>query len=282
MLYISDLDGTLLGDNTHPSAQSVRLLNELTDAGVRFTVASARNLLAMKEILAGLRLRLPVVELNGAFLTDPVTGEHVMENTLSHELALSLLADMTALGVTPCLNTWASGPRLYYGPGNNPAIRQFIGIREKQHDPRLRKCTDLSVPAGREAVVCYSLLDEEEKVTALYEAWKTRYAGLISPVLYRDVLVPGYRQLSVYAYAAQKSTALAEYARVGGFSPGQVTVFGDDVNDLPMFAWAGRAIAMGNAIDEVKAAADLVIGSNTQSSVARFIYEEFFGRPAPG
>jgi hydroxymethylpyrimidine pyrophosphatase-like HAD family hydrolase len=32
--------------------------------------------------------------------------------------------------------------------------------------------------------------------------------------------------------------------------------FGDGSNDIEMLRWAGRGVAMGNASDEVKAAAD--------------------------
>ena len=51
----------------------------------------------------------------------------------------------------------------------------------------------------------------------------------------------------------------------------RLVVFGDSVNDLPMFAAADEAYAVSNAIDDVKAAATGIIGSNDEDSVARFI-----------
>jgi hydroxymethylpyrimidine pyrophosphatase-like HAD family hydrolase len=44
----------------------------------------------------------------------------------------------------------------------------------------------------------------------------------------------------------------------------QVIAFGDNFNDLSMLETAGLGVAMGNAVDEVKACADLVIGNNTE------------------
>ena len=50
-----------------------------------------------------------------------------------------------------------------------------------------------------------------------------------------------------------------------------VIAFGDDVNDLGMLKLAGTAVAVSNAIDEVKAVADHVTDSNDQDGVAKFL-----------
>jgi hydroxymethylpyrimidine pyrophosphatase-like HAD family hydrolase len=51
-----------------------------------------------------------------------------------------------------------------------------------------------------------------------------------------------------------------------------VTVFGDSVNDIGMFKLAGTAVAVSNALDEVKAVADVVLPhSNDEDGVARYL-----------
>ena len=67
-LYVSDLDGTLLRNDTSLSQYSKDTLNALLDQGLLFTVASARSIASMRHVLADLPLRLPVVEFNGAFV----------------------------------------------------------------------------------------------------------------------------------------------------------------------------------------------------------------------
>ncbi len=54
----------------------------------------------------------------------------------------------------------------------------------------------------------------------------------------------------------------------------EITVFGDQRNDIHMLEFADRAIVVENARPEVKAIADLVIGPNTEESVVRFIAQE--------
>ena len=46
---------------------------------------------------------------------------------------------------------------------------------------------------------------------------------------------------------------------------------GDGVNDIEMISWAGTGVAMGNARDNVKAAADIVAPPNTEDGAAQIV-----------
>ena len=51
---------------------------------------------------------------------------------------------------------------------------------------------------------------------------------------------------------------------------------GDNQNDLEMLSFAGVSAAMGNAEDDVKAAAGFVTGTNNEDGAAAFL-EKYFG-----
>ena len=51
--------------------------------------------------------------------------------------------------------------------------------------------------------------------------------------------------------------------------------FGDDTPDIGMLRLCGTGVAMGNAVDAVKAAADIVIGTNDDDGIAKFLEELF-------
>ena len=53
-----------------------------------------------------------------------------------------------------------------------------------------------------------------------------------------------------------------------------IIAFGDDYADIGMLRLCGTGVAMGNAIDEVKEKADIVIGSNDEDGIAGFIENE--------
>ena len=57
----------------------------------------------------------------------------------------------------------------------------------------------------------------------------------------------------------------------------ETVVFGDYLNDLAMFKIAGKAIAVANALPEVKEAANEVIGSNENYAVIEYLESLGFG-----
>ncbi len=70
---------------------------------------------------------------------------------------------------------------------------------------------------------------------------------------------------------AGKGTALRSIAEHFGIPPADCVAFGDDVNDLAMFAQAGTAVAMGNAPPDVQAAAHAVAAGNDEDGVAQYL-----------
>ncbi len=78
-------------------------------------------------------------------------------------------------------------------------------------------------------------------------------------------------------YRARRQQQRQTPGAMGG-RPGAVDAgcgsFGDNYNDLSMLEAAGTGVAMGNAVDEVKARANMVIGDNESTSIAEFIYRQ--------
>lgn len=68
-----------------------------------------------------------------------------------------------------------------------------------------------------------------------------------------------------------KENAIMKIAEVCGFGTDSMIAFGDDYADIGMLELCGTGVAMGNAIDEVKNKADIVIGSNDEDGIADFI-----------
>jgi hydroxymethylpyrimidine pyrophosphatase-like HAD family hydrolase len=73
--------------------------------------------------------------------------------------------------------------------------------------------------------------------------------------------------------AVSKGNALKAIAADLGIASQEVVAIGDNHNDIGMIRFAGLGVAMGNAHDEVKAAADFVTLSNAEEGVARVIEE---------
>jgi hydroxymethylpyrimidine pyrophosphatase-like HAD family hydrolase len=70
---------------------------------------------------------------------------------------------------------------------------------------------------------------------------------------------------------ATKESAVSYLSKECQIPLEQVIAFGDDLVDVGMLACCGMGVAMGNALDAVKEAADVVIGSNDEDGIADFL-----------
>ena len=81
----------------------------------------------------------------------------------------------------------------------------------------------------------------------------------------------GLNGMEVTAQAATKGEALLRVCRYFGLLPENCIAFGDSGNDISMLKLAGIGAAMGNASDDVKAAADIITDTNDNDGVAQII-----------
>ncbi len=81
-LYVSDLDGTLIRDDLTLSPEARGDLCALLAEGALITVASARSVTSIRAILGDIPFPLPIIEFNGAFLSEYRTGRHEIVNAI--------------------------------------------------------------------------------------------------------------------------------------------------------------------------------------------------------
>ena len=75
---------------------------------------------------------------------------------------------------------------------------------------------------------------------------------------------------------ATKLNGISKVLNTFKISSEEAIFFGDDNDDLEAIKTCGIGVAVQNAIPEVKAAADVVIGANDNDSVAEFLLNFFF------
>jgi Cof subfamily protein (haloacid dehalogenase superfamily) len=79
--------------------------------------------------------------------------------------------------------------------------------------------------------------------------------------------------ITITSKQADKGIALREVCRHESIALENVIAFGDADNDIAMFQYAGRSVAMGQAEDRVKQAATFVTATNIEDGVAKYIEE---------
>ena len=274
-LYVSDLDGTLLTNSGTLSGNARRLLQRLLHDGLTFTVASARSVESMRPILSELRLSLPVIEFNGAFLSDLETGRHEAVHAIDSAVSEDLYALLNRHGRTPFVSTFNGDVDcLYYGESSNDGEHYYVAHRIAHEDRRLRRIDDLSASL-RDQVVCFTVIAEAGALEDLAIAIEEHYGEHVEIHLFENQYSPGWFWLTIHDRRATKDQAIRLMIDRYGLTEHNLVVFGDQMNDIKMFQIATEAVAVANAHQDVKRHATRLIGPNHEDSVVEFIREHY-------
>lgn len=272
-LYISDLDGTLLRPDATLSAYSRDALNKLIADGLHFSIATARSVTSIRQLLYDLDLQLPVVNLNGALVSDLQSGHHHAVHALSSEICHRVYECIAEAGYTPFVST-TNGlrDRLYYNRADSPGMQWFIEDRQRAHDRRLRQIDEIRRAFDEQVLALTVIGHDAATVDTLRQVLASECPDALQtyifPNSYSDL---GDVWLTVADTRATKDKGIRLLAEHCGLSLDELTVFGDSDNDVEMFRMAPRAIAVANAIDSVLDLATETIGGNGEDSVVRYL-----------
>lgn len=131
-LYVSDLDGTLLRSNETTSEYTNTVINSLTEKGLIFSYATARSLITAKKVTQGIKVRIPLIIYNGAFVVDNVTEEIMIANYFD-KTVLDILDDLFAHEVYPIVYAYLNGiEKFSFVPDLcSRGIRSFLESRKE-------------------------------------------------------------------------------------------------------------------------------------------------------
>ena len=272
-LYVSDLDGTLLGEDSLLSSGTVTILNRIIgELGGLFTVATARTPATVVPLMQEVHATLPFIVIGGSAMWNPITGG------FDHTRGIDA---MTVDAVADVFDRHHTHPFIYrrhgdsflhahhYGP-LSPQEERFVD--ERRHLPLKKFLLDDRDYCHNddEAVLIFSL-NKYEVLQAIANDLKAS-VPTCSVMLYHDIFNESEGYLEIFTAGTSKAAAIRELAREVGAQ--RVVVFGDNRNDIAMMQAADYSVAVANAFPEVKATASEVIGPNSADSVPRWIEHE--------
>ena len=268
-LYVSDLDGTLLQPDAKLSDETVALLNDAIEKGKLFTIATARTPATVSTILSRVHLRIPAIVMTGAALWDSGTGRYSDVKFMPRESVGQLIEIYRRIGCPTFIYTLVDEKLCIYHDGPMWSAEEDF-VAERIGNPYKRLRVDIPLPPEEEMdkVVLFYAIQPDAISRAVYEA--TSGVKGTRPQFYHDFYGPEIGIVEQFSAEATKALAMRALARRLGAE--KIVAFGDNINDLPMMAEADLGVAVENALPEVREAAGLVIGCNTQNAVARFIH----------
>ncbi len=261
-LIATDLDGTLNNDRKTIDPPTADALKDAQRRGIRVVLASARPLPGLYRERDALDLQAHggvLMAYNGGRIADAATGETLASVTMEKGDAAKVLRALETLPVTPILDdgqvfyvTDANGYKVPYECANNrmscvevPNLADFLHFAP-----------------------CKILMSVEPSAL---RAVQREIAALLPAGLIVVQTAPFY--LEVCPAAVNKGVGLLAVCGALGIDPAQTIAFGDSQNDIDMLRAAGMGIAMGNADEEVRAAADRVTLSNNENGIAHALKE---------
>ncbi len=260
-LIATDLDGTLVRSDDTVSAYTHDVLARVKAAGIRIVGATGRG-----PRLTGLvRTDIPSADylvLGGGSrvldVTDPGETLVLRDERIPGDVLARVLTDIerACAGTLSILIEAGDGPESPLWGDPDPAWRYPDAV-----EARVRAdCLTGPVIKG---FARHPAHDADGLLEIARRAVPPDVASITQAGLgYIEICPPG----------VDKATGLAVVVNALGVDPGDVLVFGDMPNDLPMFAWAGFGrVAVANAHPLVRAAADEIVGSNDDDGVARYL-----------
>ncbi len=265
-LYVSDLDGTLFDSNGHLSDFTRDTLNELIANGMNFTVATARSVSSAAGLLDELDLRVPAVMMNGVFLTDVPTQKQVYVNYYPAELAHRVIDVFQKCDRPPLVFSFnGEFIECEFTEVRNEYERQFIAKRQKLYR-RFDRVENYSVGGN---TVYINGIDRKETMQAVAD--ELQKIDGIKFSHYLDTYSGDKYFVEVYVESAGKWNSIKRLKEMYGFD--RVVAFGDNGNDVEMLKNADVAVAVGNALPQALEVADIVIDTNDNDGVAKYLLD---------
>lgn len=249
MLYVSDLDGTLLNDNSEISELTKNLVNSLDQD--YFVVATGRAYKVARQICKDINCDY-IISFNGAIIydcnQDQIIAKHPLTDWEKYAQELFDLGFNIYIYSEHTIYLMAHHFTGFKGYTKNNALVKLKAINSlKEVDETIYK------------IGCF--VEEEQKDLA-----KTKFCEQ-GPFAFS---LPYWMEYT--NSATTKGKGILEFMQLKNIDKAETYVFGDGDNDISMFEIDGiNKLAMANASDNLKALATEIIDSNQNDGVAKFI-----------
>lgn len=260
-----DLDGTLLTDRKELTQHTRDVLAAAIQKGVIVLAATGRPYSGIPQEIQrfpGIRYALTS---NGARIIDTKTGKVLLEHLLPLESAKKALEIM---------EKYDTLQEIYFDGVGYADEDKLAQIGRYHHNPYM---WEYVLKSRKSVPDIYKVIAEKnqdmDKLQGVFadmeeraEAWKE--LGRLEDIVLVGSL--GYN-IEINAVGVNKGRGLIELGELLGIRREEIMACGDGDNDIPMLKEAGLGVAMANADERAKAAADYITDSNDDEGVAKAI-----------
>ena len=255
-LIASDMDGTLLDSNQKISDESKKVINRVEKLGIKFVIATGRMYCAAEPFGKELDLNTPIISYNGAFVKERISGEVISECSLPKELAIDVMKFAFDRGIYA--QTYVDDKLL-------------VRKRELISDYYAKIANVKYYEVGDEI---FNINSDPHKVLLMTKAGDSMLNSRIKEELNKEFGNSIHTTNSMKDFIeimnpkVNKWEAVKKVANQYGIKANEIMCLGDGNNDLDMIINSEYGVAMDNAFEGVKKAADFVTKSNDENGFA--------------
>ncbi len=266
ILYISDLDGTLLDKNARLSKYSAEIISGLIKKGMLFSVATARSQSSV-SILRNLDINIPCIQLNGVLMYDFINKKYIdctPMDTGTADRIINILKLFDRMSFVYKFDE-DCGINVEFEKLQNEVERNFFNARKDQDYKSFRQVESIKANEN-DRIIYFTMVDEYERLKPIYEEIKKLPKA--KPTLYSDNYSDLYF-LEVFSADATKAAGVLKLKNM--LKADKVVAFGDNLNDIDMLKVSDVGIAVEDCVEEVKNYADIIIGKSYEDGVAEYL-----------
>ncbi len=261
-LLLIDIDGTLVDRNGDISAQNREALAKAAAGGVKVSLSTGRVIVACLPIIELLSLDGVHIFFDGALVSSPTGSEEVYAQPLKAEVVKQAVSFARSHDIY--LELYSRDRFFAEQEHWSDAIhRRFFRV-----EPTF---VDFSGIWERERIIKAELLVHNPEEEAKARLFQDEFADSLRFSIARTPAYPGVEFINIVDPEVSKGKALEALAFHLGVQISEVIAIGDGTNDISLLSAAGLAVAMGNAVPEVKEVADHITLDVDHSGLAAAI-----------
>lgn len=262
-LVAFDLDYTMLKTGGILSEYAEKTLKTAEKMGVYVVPVTGRGITELSGLLSKIPARY-VITVNGAVILDAISKKIILSTLPNQEKLLEKLK--TALSLDIYTEVYCGG-EVYT---NTFCYHNMEKLGMMKDQLKLFKETRKVVPD------LYGEMKKQGKMEKLHILFKSKEQKEALKNLFLgerefDYTAAFPTNLELCAKGVDKGTALFSLSEILSVKREEVMAIGDGANDVPMIKWAGVGVAMENAVDEARAAADIITKTNDEDGAAQII-----------
>lgn len=262
-LVVSDMDGSLLSSSNEISDYNKKVIQEAIKKGIIFVLATGRIYGSAKVFAKQLKLNTPIMACNGGIIRNSIDGEILFDVPIDKE------ACKKVIDFVKKTNTYYHfyGAEMFYAEEIRLESYEYSVWNKSLPEEDRIPITEVSNP--------YDIVDQDSIYKILLHCndkmKREYYSNELNKISNITLTSSWFDNFEVCGPNVTKGNAVRRFAEGMNIKPEEIICIGDNLNDISMIDYAGLGVAMENADEAVKKAANVITASNDNNGVGKIL-----------